>query len=373
MLNLGADSSELGMRMELNDSTDIEYINAPLSLKIIYWLRHLTNSETRFVNWERRILRRLNERYARFSDGPVRDIERQTVGELDLDALATAGRNIRPIVVKNFCKPADLSWNDLKDKYGDTLVPVHPNAEVSKSWGYHKPDSVRLETVITQMEGKDSVYVIGCAQVFTDHPELDALFSAKDIEDQFDRKIVRKEMFVGGPKVGSSFHCAGGDNFFLMVSGRKQWTFVDPRNWMAMYATVGRNRESVVFTSPICSATYDLEQREKYPLFAKIPKYRVTLEPGDLLLNPSMWWHEVQNLDRTIGVPNRASSKPRFELLSFLMLMRLGSVKYLSQRMFSTFFGSKSYEDKTDITITEHTYGGGEKSEDESCPELVEP
>ena len=36
-------------------------------------------------------------------------------------------------------------------------------------------------------------------------------------------------------------------------------------------------------------------------IFKKARGWRVVLEPGDILYNPPFFWHEVHNLDTTVG------------------------------------------------------------------------
>ena len=46
--------------------------------------------------------------------------------------------------------------------------------------------------------------------------------------------------------------------------------------------------------------------RTNAALYATLPRFCVTLEPGDALLSPSWWWHRVENLARVnVGVSSR--------------------------------------------------------------------
>ncbi|WP_416878797.1 cupin-like domain-containing protein [Litorimonas sp.] len=343
---------------------DIEnqnFISAPIWIKFIYICRHLANTQNIFLEWERRCLSKLHEKYQDLPDGETLDIPEFTVENFDYDAFKAAGRDIRPFVIRNFCDPSILSWDSLKSEYGGTRVPTHPNAEPNKDFTYHTVQYTTLRDTIEKMERDDPAYVIGSSQLFLDHPELADSFPSGKISKFFKREIIRKEVFIGGPKVGSSFHCAGGDNIFFMAHGRKKWLFVSPKNYMAMYPTYGRDRESYVHTSELDSHNYDALQKERFPLFSKINKYSVTLEPGDLLFNPTMWWHEVRNLDRTIGVPHRTiSTAGRNELPSWLNLAKKNALEFLVTSLVGRFTGKTASIDNSDEMIIA-TYGGSRK------------
>ena len=58
-------------------------------------------------------------------------------------------------------------------------------------------------------------------------------------------------------------------------------------------------------TFSLCPYPDDYD-REFFPAFAHCPIFEVTLEPGDLLLNPPWWWHAVRNVsETTVGVASR--------------------------------------------------------------------
>ena len=48
----------------------------------------------------------------------------------------------------------------------------------------------------------------------------------------------------------------------------------------------------------------------EWPLFECVPKYVTELEPGDVLYNPSWWWHEVVNIGESIAAALRVGATP---------------------------------------------------------------
>ena len=344
------------------DLENQNFIPASLTMKFIFICRHLTNTQNIFLKWEARCLSKLHKKYESLPKGKTLSVPELSLNEFDLQAFKSAADNIRPFVIKKFCDPSKINWDTLKSKYGNSRVPTHPKAKLGKGFTYLRADYTNLRETIEKMERDDPAYVIASSQVFLDYPEIAETFQSDKIKNEFGRDIIRKELFIGGAKVGSSFHCAGGDNFFLMAHGHKKWLLVSPKNYMAMYPTFGRDRESYLHTSEIVSSTYDENQKDSFPLYEKINKYSAILEPGDLLYIPTMWWHEVQNLDRTIGVPHRTISiARRYELPSWLNLAKINALQFLFTSSVGFFTGKTASIDKSDKMIIS-TYGGSRKN-----------
>ncbi len=75
--------------------------------------------------------------------------------------------------------------------------------------------------------------------------------------------------------------------YLAQIMGRKLCILFSPADSENLYA------------GEVCPENPDLETR---PLFAKATAFVGTLEPGELLLIPSRWWHYVRNLEKTITV-----------------------------------------------------------------------
>uniref|UniRef100_A0A7S2JGG2 JmjC domain-containing protein n=1 Tax=Haptolina brevifila TaxID=156173 RepID=A0A7S2JGG2_9EUKA len=104
--------------------------------------------------------------------------------------------------------------------------------------------------------------------------------------------------FVGGKHVWTQVHCDVGTSAFLMIEGRKRWVLYPPSQSQYMYP-YGQYR-NVAYNAGLDVFAPNMSQT---PLFAKARGYEVTLEPGDVLIFPSFWWHGVQNLDEhTLGI-----------------------------------------------------------------------
>lgn len=94
---------------------------------------------------------------------------------------------------------------------------------------------------------------------------------------------------------GSDWHCAIGNNWFILAAGRKRWDFVEPR-----YSH---------YMSPLKGGMYNMwtgNSQRTASITKHIPTWTVTMEEGDLLYNPDWMWHRVTNHGGlSIGVPIR--------------------------------------------------------------------
>ena len=81
--------------------------------------------------------------------------------------------------------------------------------------------------------------------------------------------------------IGSDFHCAAGNNWFIQVAGRKRWEFIMPA-----YSA---------FVWPLKGGLYNFWNAQKDMAGASrhIPVEYVDLEPGDVLFNPPWQWHKI--------------------------------------------------------------------------------
>jgi len=97
-----------------------------------------------------------------------------------------------------------------------------------------------------------------------------------------------------GIVTGTGWHCAGGNNWFAQVVGRKRWYFADPEHSSYMHPLRGGKVNMMTGYRSM------LEFHDHIPL-----KY-ADINAGDLLYNPDWEWHTIQNYEGlNIGIPIR--------------------------------------------------------------------
>lgn len=99
-------------------------------------------------------------------------------------------------------------------------------------------------------------------------------------------------IFAGSSPSWTQCHCDISTTNFMMIEGRKRWRFYSPPQTPFLYP-YGQMLNSAYNTA------VDVHHPDmaSFPEFKKAEGYEVTLEPGDVLFFPSMWWHAVENLD----------------------------------------------------------------------------
>ncbi len=135
-----------------------------------------------------------------------------------------------------------------------------------------------------------------------------------DIDEFRKQKSVVSQWFISRKmNSGSTLHCAVGDNMFLNIQGKKEWIFIDPtympvlKPALAKYGTytVSELEEGTMMPED----SYQLLVQD-YPYLKHVPCFKYILEPGDILYNPSVWWHSVRNrTDYTVGCAVRYPTK----------------------------------------------------------------
>lgn len=103
-----------------------------------------------------------------------------------------------------------------------------------------------------------------------------------------------------GQKKGTTtfdWHCEPGSNWFIQVSGTKEWWFMDPK-----YSAYMMTNHTGVGIRVLRTSDGNL-MRE---LHDSLPLETYTLQPGDLLYNPEWEWHTVRRDEGiSIGVAMR--------------------------------------------------------------------
>jgi hypothetical protein len=220
------------------------------------------------------------------------------------------GDKRRPTVIRGFLQqsPAFRKWSPeyFAQHYGDaqvlTIQAPRDNRQREEEFtaytSFHQrliPKRWNLADCLAVMRNPQAdtrPYINNATELFTEYPELVSELDLNRLR-KIDRGIdedqwLKINLFMGGPKTGSSLHCAVAGNFFFNIYGRKRWVLIDPAHTALMRATPARDFSFVI-------SGHDLESAAGQHFLDVVPKYEVILEPGDLLYVPPWWWHYVKN------------------------------------------------------------------------------
>ncbi len=216
---------------------------------------------------------------------------------------------LQPFVIKKFISHSfavkNWSLDYFKKKYSAEKVSYRITQEKHFEEGLFGALGDILTLMQTTKEA--SIYINNTAEIFKNHPHLLNDIDYEKIKSYYHPSAVNAiiQLFLGGKNSGTELHCANEFNSFLMIEGRKRWTFIDPCYSYALGAKLSINALNAV--TEIDSHTQPAHYyEEKHPLYNRIPRFSVDLEPGDMLVFPPWWWHGVQNLtDSTVAVATR--------------------------------------------------------------------
>jgi hypothetical protein len=205
-------------------------------------------------------------------------------------------RNPRPVAIRGLLS-AKRDWDPaaLVRDFGETPVL------------FNETSGFALRP-LAALEDRDAPrYVANCEALLTRHPELLEALDVPGLGRWTGMRAYCVQLFIGArARSGLTYHCANNVNLFLMLHGRKRWTLVDPESSYRMYPWI--TREAAYVASIVNHAEIPADQ---HPLYRGCPRSEVVLEPGDALLNPPWWWHQVVNLDElTVGCATRWAGLP---------------------------------------------------------------
>ena len=248
-----------------------------------------------------------------------------------------------PLVIKGLIKdfPCVKKWNIeyLKKYCGKYLVKgftkANGNDILKDQFDNVKVlENVKFANACDMIENGEQIYINNFHSIFIDCDILQ-----KDLDLDKLNKITNidyadtSQLFFGPRGTGTTLHCAMKSNIFYNVKGKKKWTFIDPKYSPYLSAVLSNNGIFVVSK---------LNYFKDKSILRNIPKFEYILDEGDVLFNPSWWWHCVENLSEyTIGVANRSNlgfkfydnNNQTFTMNSFLtrpyQLYKIGNSKTL--------------------------------------------
>ncbi len=235
------------------------------------------------------------------------DCQPETVGETVLsvtEPLVLKGLVSDWPVVHAARKSAEAAANYIRGYYsGDRLTAFIGPPEIRGRVGYNEDFTgfnfervtVTLDEVLKPIiehlgDSEPPTYYIGSTLVNRWFPGF---------RDENDLALDDQEPLVSlwlGNQIRVSAHFDAADNIACCVAGRRRFTLFPPGQLDNLY--IGP-LDMTPAGQAISLVDFDEPDFEKYPKFREALKsaYVVTLEPGDALYLPSMWWHHVEGLD----------------------------------------------------------------------------
>ncbi|EGX92552.1 pla2g4b, putative [Cordyceps militaris CM01] len=157
-------------------------------------------------------------------------------------------------------------------------------------------------------------------------------------------------MWIGNSRSVTATHKDNFENIYVQIRGRKRFVLLSPLHYHCMneqrlqpatYARGSQGRLSLCLdqdTTPVPFVTWDPDHPDKNctPLSRLAKPVRVTLNPGDMLYLPAMWYHKVtqsvmENDDNNFVVAinywyDMSFNGPLFPTASFLREVTLAQV-----------------------------------------------
>ncbi|MEJ2419292.1 MAG: cupin-like domain-containing protein [Exilibacterium sp.] len=280
-----------------------------LNLKVIYFLRYIFRNQELF-----------NKQVDTIFEAIVSDMKKQPyhasqtlleIPKFELDEISAEEfynnfvKYGRPAVFKNVTSEARDKW------CSEYFIKHYANKKLVVG---DEEGNDETKTVENYLNDSKIDYAQNTVDILNECPELIEQLGIHRFEpymvkvsNAVDKGYFGSEIFMGkSSKTGTSFHCAGGENLFFMLSGRKRWTLISPEYTWLMQPIF--NKDMAYVASDISRETlHKPEVLDKlHPVFKYAPRYVVDLEPGDVLFNPSWYWHQIDNLtDETIAVATR--------------------------------------------------------------------
>lgn len=179
----------------------------------------------------------------------------------------------------------------------DNLMKVAGNNKV-----YMSPSSEKScpDNVFTELKNilENKCYITNSTNLFHYYKDLLPDSDMDIIKDAIDgyMKNDSKQLFLGIKKgTGTALHAAYTNNFYLMIQGRKKWTFFNPNHLALLYPAFQKTGIYIASETRFINMDTD-EFSYKFPLINYAERYEIELQEKDILYNPMSWFHSVYNI-----------------------------------------------------------------------------
>jgi lysine-specific demethylase 8 len=206
----------------------------------------------------------------------------------------------RPVVLAGLSdgwRMRGWSFEDLARRHGHRSLPVATTAGGAIDGDARhgiRYTMITLGEYVSRLSGDDhpGLYLTTSLDRF-----LPELLAELDVPPYCrDARWRRSRLWMSASGTVAPLHRDLAHNLFVQLIGRKRF-------WLyARDATPRLYSHSFLSALPNFSR-YDPERDDpRFPLAATVPREEVVLEPGDVLYIPSLWWHHVRGLERSLSV-----------------------------------------------------------------------
>ena len=224
-------------------------------------------------------------------------------------------RRSRPVIITELGKywPAIGKWSPsyLSDRFGDVLVHVRGSRFGMKDIG-DIPLSEYVDWLLNaRMAGASNGSNSLLAQYHAAHPvkpyvaydgalpqtelALDTGFSSLFPPGYHPRTT---RCWIGPEGASTPLHCdSWGFNIFYQVAGAKRFTLFSPDQTRFLYTSNIFEFNTLYSRVNILAPDYT-----RFPRFKDARSVEITLNPGEILVLPRCWWHDVEALETSISV-----------------------------------------------------------------------
>jgi hypothetical protein len=228
-----------------------------------------------------------------------------------------------PVIITGLATqwPCVSKWTPafLREQYGDDpIVITEDTAKAKTTEG--GPDDARLRDIIDSLERGDDSRYARFSDLLHRHPELIADIDwelLNRLKQPLSARYPEVYIFIGAKGTSTTLHSECLHNLFVQVYGTKRWYLACPNQDPAMRAVVNR---SPYFLSPV-DPQATAEKAD--PIIEYMDHYDFELHAGEILFNPSSYWHQVTNLTGSIGFGFRWVALDMFRINFTASLMAL--------------------------------------------------
>lgn len=187
-----------------------------------------------------------------------------------------------------------------RDRFADLLVEVMAEREADEAYELNSQNHKQVIRfgdyidLIEQADHSNDAYMVANNHLL-DRPEMEPLWDDFTMPTEYLDPTQRSgQVFLWfGPRgTLTPLHHDVANVLFIQVMGRKRFRLIPSLQAHRVYNDVG-------VYSQVDPDDTDLSV---YPLFAGVQPIELVIEPGQALLIPVGWWHQVESLDVSISL-----------------------------------------------------------------------